>query len=42
MMLMDDPVDFLEVRGWEVARNGVLDAGCGVSELHGLFRISIF
>ena len=26
-MLMDDPVDFLEVRGREVARNGVLDAG---------------
>ncbi len=41
-MFPDDPVDLLEVGGREVARYGVLDTGCGVSELHGLLWISVF
>ncbi len=42
MMFADDPVDLLEIGGRKIARNGVLDARCGISELHGLFRVAVF
>ena len=42
MMFADDPVDLFEVGGRKIARYRVLDARCGISELHGLFRVAVF